>query len=407
MKYELSKDDEAVLDYVSGLRESLGAAVGAPSEDRARAQELKAMAANIGAMKLAEPEMGVTFANIMAKANLPKAGSHWFDRISAGWRLRIAVAASFVMALGFGAAIAAKARWSSGGLQFNGVTQAEQVATGDARLPDAATAGGAPSFRYKSGSESVPMPAEPEMVMGESADGLRHGPLFHAGATDATGLDTLMRSGSLQLRDEEPAKIQRKISEALILAGGMITSLNRSGTGKSTTVTIELAVPSDKYAKFVLELSALAEVTGQTEQAVDAGGQLINNEAALAEAQDYLKRLDALAETGKGDLSELQRLESERRNCRRDIERLKRALEAIKDRVEMARLTVTISTTTPVHEPYVPRGAFQEAWEDGTDVLVKISAFLLTAFLGALPLLVLILLGLLVVKRVRKSRMPV
>ena len=73
----------------------------------------------------------------------------------------------------------------------------------------------------------------------------------------------------------------------------------------------------------------------------------------------------------------------------------------------MARLTVTISTTTPVHEPYVPRGAFQEAWEDGTDVLVKISAFLLTAFLGALPLLVLILLGLLVVKRVRKSRMPV
>lgn len=389
MKFELTKDDDAVLDYVSKLRESLAPVQGTPSEDRAHAQELKAMAGQINAMQVAEPEMGVTFSDVLAKASLAK-GSGWatFDNWTSGWRVVAAsfgglvfVVASFAVVFGvFGGGDGKFADPPPAGkTQVAQSPHGESSGGSDVRLPDA-----------MSESPSREMPRE----INQSELGSQ------AGTTG--NLETLMRSGTLGLRDENPAAIQRKITDALILAGGQITSLSRNGTGKDTVVRIDLAVPAEKYLKFVNDISAYGEVVAQTEQAVDAGGDLINNEAALAEAQDYLKRLEALIEKGGSNVGEVQRLESERRQVVREIERIKRTQAVLKDRVAMARLSVTISAVAPAVAE--SKGDFEAAFDDGWRAFTKISAFLLKALIASLPVLLLIVAAILIIKRIRRLR---
>ncbi|CAG0986861.1 hypothetical protein PLCT2_02239 [Planctomycetaceae bacterium] len=381
MEYELTKDDDAVLDYVSKLRESLAPAQGTPSEDRVHAQEMKAMAAQISAMQIAEPEMGVRFTDVLAKASVPTASiGAAFDRWTSGWRLAAAFAACFCLTT-IGMVVIAGLTGGDGRFagpplgKATGTSEAAQVEQGRVKLPDAMSA-------------EAPQANPPE-------------PHFKIGTTG--NLDTLMRSGTLGLRDENPAAIQRKITDALILAGGQITSLSRNGTGKDTVVRIDLAVTADKYLKFVNDISAYGEVIAQTEQAVDAGGDLINNEAALAEAQDYLKRLEALIEKGSNSLSEMQRLEAERRSVIRETERIKRTQAALKDRVAMARLSVTISAVAPAVAE--SKGDFEAAFDDGWRAFTKISAFLLKALIASLPILLVIVLAVLIIKRIRRSRM--
>ena len=378
-----------MLDYVSKLRESLAPVQGTPSEDRAHAQELKSMAAQINAIQVAEPEMGVKFSDVLAKASLPKArGWATFDRWTSGWRMIAAFAACFALTvLGYaaiteGGVVARKMSPSKG------ATQVEQfVAHETIPMPPDPETGSTDAMSASPGSE---MPREANKTEQR----------YQVGTTG--NLDTLMRSGTLGLRDENPAAIQRKITDALILAGGQITSLSRNGTGKDTVVRIDLAVPAEKYLKFVNDISAYGEVVAQTEQAVDAGGDLINNEAALAEAQDYLKRLDALIEKGGSNLGEMQRLESERRQVVREIERIKRTQAALKDRVAMARLSVTISAVAPAVAE--SKGEFEAAFDDGWRAFTKISAFLLKALIASLPVLLLIVVAILIIKRIRRLR---
>jgi hypothetical protein len=387
MKYELTKDDDAVLDYVSKLRESLAPAQGTPSEDRAHAQELKVMAGQINAMQIAEPELGVKFSDVLSRASLPTARvGATFDRWTSGWRVVAAVAACFILVVAGFAVVdgGVMPRMSDGTFASAAKAKASGGAEAQVELPDSISSG-------------APTPGEKQ----HEVDSRQPENRYQAGATG--NLDTLMRSGTLGLRDENPAAVQRKITDALILAGGQITSLSRNGTGKDTVVRIDLAVPAEKYLKFVNDISAYGEVVAQTEQAVDAGGDLINNEAALAEAQDYLKRLDALIEKGSNSLSEMQRLESERRSVVREVERIKRTQAALKDRVAMARLSVTISAVAPTAPE--SKGDFEAAFDDGWRAFTKISAFLLKALIASLPILLVIVLAIFIIKRIRRSRL--
>jgi hypothetical protein len=168
--------------------------------------------------------------------------------------------------------------------------------------------------------------------------------------------------------------------------GGAVTNLTRTGMGPNTNISLEVAVPAANWRAFLSTVASLGEVVGQTEAADEVTGQKVDLKARLAEATDYLKRLDALAEK-QATLAETQTLERERRETRSQIETLKATLESLENRISLSRLTVRVSAEAPTEERPEPKGEFTKAWDDGVDGLQKLTAFGMKAGIAGSPLL--------------------
>lgn len=377
MNTELTAPQKAELalhDFVSG------AGPRPADANTAEVEALQGLRSRVAGLNAQPPVMEARWDQVLARAGVGAAASRrsWLPRSHAA---RAAVAATFVVvsAVGLWAAVrgplygevsfnAAKGGMYEADAVLRSPTAQAEVQQGAAELPQVATA----------------TPAE-------AMDFPKDGALASSGENTATDWgNTLIREGSLTLRHKDPAEVQRKILDLLLVYGGQVLDLSRAGVGENTTVRMQLAVPTDKYARFVAESSAQGEVILQSESAKEAIGEIIDNEATLAEAQDYLKRLEALREAQKDrkdlSLSEFQDLERQLRNSRRDVQRLQSARDHLRDRTAMARLNLTVQAKAEEPPVYVAPGPFEEAWRDGTRTLERLGVFLLKALLGLLPL---------------------
>ncbi|MCA8919732.1 MAG: DUF4349 domain-containing protein, partial [Planctomycetes bacterium] len=211
---------------------------------------------------------------------------------------------------------------------------------------------------------------------------------------------SIVRQGSLQLRGDDPADVQRRVTELVTSSGGMVTSLTRQGTGDSMSVSVSVAVPADKYREFKAKVAGYGEVLNETESTEDVASDQVDLSSRLAEAEDYLARLDKLIDT-PNDLSALQNLEHERRQTRLEIERYRRALQSLENRVSLSRLDITVSSSAPT--VVVPQGQFTKAWNDGIEGLTEVSAFLLKAGLAGSPFLAMGAIAFIALRRKRKK----
>jgi hypothetical protein len=369
--FRLSKDEQAVLDHVSGLTRVLPEPSDPVCADREIVGELVAMRSQLGAMAIHPPKMRLTFDDILAAAEQQPQSptdNRIIYRLSSRWGIGLVTAASVALAFITGLIATAKPH-----IQYS-------AARGEPSLvmPDVLASSEAPL--------SQPQPAEAQIGDESPVDPGLYG--------------SIVRQGSIHLRDGDPARIQRLVTELVTSSGGMVTNLTRQGTGEDVQVSLSLAVPADKYRDFKSKVAGFGEVLDETESTEDVTSDQVDLQARLTEAQDYLSRLDKLIETPT-DLSSLQNLERERRQTRLEIERYKRALQSLENRVALSRLDVQITTAAPAVAE--PRGELAEAWHDGIEGLKGVSGFLLRAGVAGSPFLAMGAIALFFLRRKRKQ----
>lgn len=403
----LSHDELAVLDHVSGLTAHLSAPQDRPCEDRAIVGELMAMRAKVGSLAITPPKMKLTFDDILRAARAAEeAGTAPEDNttlsaqsrrnprviywLTSRWGLGLVTAASVAVAFITGAMLVTPLGLDASGMSFAAEKQVEQFPTRKGPVVDYGLTDEKHGDKVTvEASTRQPVPFVP--------------PTDNKSAPVDVALPSLVRSGSIHLRHEDPGSIQQRVTDLVTSEGGVVTNLTRQGTGRATEVSIQVAVPAHRWRSFLTTIGTLGEVLGQTEAADEVTGQRIDLKARLAEAEDYLKRLDALAEKPQATLGETQNLERERRDTRREIERLKAALAALENRVALSRLDIRITAQAPiaVEQP----GPFEEAWKDGTQGLEKLTAFGLKAGIAGSPLLLAGTLAYLALRRKRRTEL--
>lgn len=377
----LSKDEQAVLDHVSGLTRVLPEPSEPFCEDRAIVGELVAMRSQLGAMAIHPPKMRLTFDDILQAADnepQPPTDNRIIYWITGRWGIGLVTAASVALALLTGAIVTGESR-----------VMPSLVAQDESFGP---LASGSPE------SEQIAEPVPADEGVRLSGGSLR--PPEPDGSPVDPGLyGSIVRQGTIHLRHGDPAEVQRLVTELVTSSGGMVTNLTRQGSGEYTSVSISVAVPGDKYRDFKSEVSGFGEVLNETESTEDVTGQQVDLKSRLAEAEDYLARLDKLSET-PNDLSSLQNLERERRETRLEIERYRRALQSLENRVALSRLDVQVTTAAPAVEEHSELGS---AWHDGLEGLEDVSAFLIRAGLAGSPFLAIGAIAYFTLRRKRKK----
>ncbi|MBX3460816.1 MAG: DUF4349 domain-containing protein [Planctomycetes bacterium] len=209
---------------------------------------------------------------------------------------------------------------------------------------------------------------------------------------------SLVRTGSLRLKHEKPGDAYMQVTALVTILGGFVTRLTRQGAGEDATVELEVAIPSEKFSEFTVKAANMGEVVSQTESAADVAGQQIDLKARLAEAEAYLKRLDALSDK-QHTASDLANYERQRREVSLEIERYRLAIAALDSRVNYARLNLSIAAKAP-DKPEV-NGELAQAWQEGVEGLERTSAFMVRTGVAGSPLL---LAGALVYLALRRKR---
>jgi hypothetical protein len=370
--FRLSKDEQAVLDHVSGLTRVLPEPSEPVCADREIVGELVAMRSQLGAMAIHPPKMRLTFDDILAAAEQqPQTPSdnRIIYRLSGRWGIGLVTAASVALAFITGLIATNQGLRLTGedGIVFDKLTQVEQ-------------------YPVRSPLADVSPPEKPLPVDKSPVDPGLYG--------------SIVRQGSIHLRDGDPARVQRLVTELVTSSGGMVTNLTRQGSGEDVQVSLSVAVPADKYRDFKSKVAGVGEVLDETESTEDVTSDQVDLQARLTEAQDYLSRLDKLIETPT-DLSSLQNLERERRQTRLEIERYKRALQSLENRVALSRLDVQITTAAPAVTE--PRGELAAAWHDGIEGLKGVSGFLLRAGVAGSPFLAMGAIAFFFLRRKRKQ----
>ena len=376
---ELSKDEQAVLDHVSGLTRVLPEPSEPFCEDRTIVGELVAMRSQLGAMAIHPPKMRLTFDDVLQAADdtpQPPTDNRIIYWITGRWGIGLVTAAS--VALAFLTGVIATAKYD---YQYSAARGGET----DLRQPDA----------LASKKEQL---AEPPAVSGFHADGINVNEV--ESPVDPGLYGSIVRQGTIHLRHGDPAEVQRRVTELVTSSGGMVTNLTRQGSGEYTSVSISVAVPADTYRDFKSKVGGFGEVLSESESTDDVTSQQVDMKSRLAEAEDYLTRLDKLSET-PNDLSSLQNLERERRQTRLEIERYRRALQSLENRVALSRLDVQITTAAPAVEERP--GEMAEALGDGLEGLKSVSAFLIRAGLAGSPFLALGAIAYFTLRRKRKK----
>lgn len=159
-------------------------------------------------------------------------------------------------------------------------------------------------------------------------------------------------SMALEVSSVESAVAQaRAIAEGL---GGFVQQMSFSGGKEHPQATMTLRVPQEQVFTALERLRALGTVQAQTLGSLDVTEQMIDLEARLRalqrEEQSLLNLLGRAQSVG-----DILAIERELSRVRGEIERLQGQLEALKRRVDMA--TITLTLTSPLREVGQPPSA--------------------------------------------------
>ena len=194
-----------------------------------------------------------------------------------------------------------------------------------------------------------------------TSDGAIGGPAFPSSMPDGPSsreahgtigsLETAQRkiisvaSVSLEVEAVQEAVVSvRSIAESL---GGFVDQLSSSGGGESQQATIAIRVPQVQFLNAIESIEALGQVVSSSVSSEDVSEQFIDLEARLKSSLRQEQSLLSLLEKAE-TLNDLLTLERELSRVRSDIERIQGQLSFLERRVELA--TITVSLTTPKEE---------------------------------------------------------
>lgn len=191
-------------------------------------------------------------------------------------------------------------------------------------------------------------------------------------------LDTeraVVRTASLGIEAADVPKAVAQVRAIAQTAQGLVAEESQySGSGASVTVR----VPAPALDRVMDEVSALGTVTQRRSQATDVTDQMVDLDARVASQQASVDRIRALLARAEsiGDIASIESQLSQREG---ELDSLKNRLAALKGKVALSTLSVTLDgpgMLPPPAEPTGFLGGIAAGWDSMIRVLVVIGAVL-------------------------------
>jgi len=191
-------------------------------------------------------------------------------------------------------------------------------------------------------------------------------------------LDTeraVVRTASLGIEAADVPKVVAQVRAIAQTAQGLVAEESQySGSGASVTVR----VPATALDRVMDEVSALGTVTQRRTQATDVTDQMVDLDARVASQQASVDRIRALLARAEsiGDIASIESQLSQREG---ELDSLKNRLAALKGKVALSTLSVTIDgpgMSPPPSEPPGFLAGIAAGWNSMLRVLVVVGAVL-------------------------------
>lgn len=206
----------------------------------------------------------------------------------------------------------------------------------------------------------------------------------------------LARRAEMTIRVKDVTSAAADVRGIALTAGGVVTSENLSAQVSSPdqpaadavtrSGTVTISVPGSSLDATLDRLGKLGTVLNRASSSEDVGAQVVDTTARLATMRESVARVRALMSQAT-KLSDIVALEAEVSRRQADLEALESQLASLKDRVAMAPVVVSLSTSdTPVVDPDDPANAgFLPGLKSGWRAFAGASAALFTVIGAVLP----------------------
>lgn len=204
--------------------------------------------------------------------------------------------------------------------------------------------------------------------------------------TDPENSRQVARTAYLRVEVEDPAAAAGRLRALATGLGGLVAAehlvLDETDSGTASTVVVQ--VPAENLDRALEEFAAVGTVLSRSTSAEDVTDAVVDVDARVRTMRASIGRLEKLMERA-GTLTEITALEGELTRRQADLEALVAQQKALRGRVAMA--TVTVTLLDPQDPTDAGGGGFLEGLASGWAALVATATFLLTALGAMLPFL--------------------
>ncbi|MFM7781516.1 MAG: DUF4349 domain-containing protein, partial [Candidatus Limnocylindrus sp.] len=179
-------------------------------------------------------------------------------------------------------------------------------------------------------------------------------------ANRGDGTRDVVRYGSLSLEVEDADDALERVTAIAERVGGYITSSSRSGEGENLYLSATLRVPVAEFSSVMAALRDEGEILYEDIGSYEVTLAVLDLEARLENLRASEDAFLALLDRAES-VADVVAVQSELSRIQGDIESYEAQLNGMKDQVEMASITVSLSL--PVSPVEVATGEFDLAYE--------------------------------------------
>ncbi|UFR07336.1 DUF4349 domain-containing protein [Streptomyces sp. Go40/10] len=255
---------------------------------------------------------------------------------------------------------------------------------------------GGESAKAASGSR-----AQPAGAPGRGAD---EGNGKNPRATPVLAPGSIVRTASLTVEVKDVPRALAAARTTAEEAGGFVgrETTSRDADGHERTRVV-LRVPTERYDEVLTGLQGTGRVVDRTAKAVDVSDQVVDVDSRIRSQRASVDRIRALMDKA-AKLGDVVALEGELSSRQADLEALLARQASLKDRTDLATVTLSLSET-PVRQADGTPGV-TDALAGGWHVFVTMLRWIVLALGAALPFAALAALLVLLWLRVVRPRLP-
>ncbi|MFQ5777290.1 MAG: DUF4349 domain-containing protein [Terriglobia bacterium] len=156
-------------------------------------------------------------------------------------------------------------------------------------------------------------------------------------------LPMIARQVTMTVEVKESAAAKEKVVEAVEAAGGYVAQASATeAPGRAPRVDLVLRVPAEQLSEVLEVIRTLGRVVSEELSTEEVTDQVVDLEARLGNARATEQRLIAVLQQRTGKVGDILQVEREIARTRQEIERMEARRENLRNRVELATLTLTL-----------------------------------------------------------------
>ncbi|MES9519689.1 DUF4349 domain-containing protein [Streptomyces capoamus] len=225
-------------------------------------------------------------------------------------------------------------------------------------------------------------------------------------ATPVLAPGSVIRTASLTLEVRDVAEALAAARRTAEEAGGFVgdETTNRDAGGHERTRVV-LRVPTERYDEVLTGLQGTGRLVRRTAKAVDVSDQVVDVDSRVRSQRASVGRVRTLMDKATR-LSDVVALEGELSTRQADLESLLARQASLKDRVELATVTLSLSRTPAKQTSGDGTPGFTDALAGGWHAFAGMLRWIALALGAALPFAALATLLVLLWVRVLRPRLP-